>query len=101
MHFSDIQPNLIAMGFPAEKLERVYRNDFDDVKKFLETQHPNKYKVYNLCSERKYDHKRFEVSLGLCVRERGSEWKIFPTMFSIFVFIAEKKSIKSSSWLDK
>uniref|UniRef100_A0A182VTU0 Uncharacterized protein n=1 Tax=Anopheles minimus TaxID=112268 RepID=A0A182VTU0_9DIPT len=59
LFISDIKPNIIAMGYPAENMEAIYRNNREDVLKFLTEKHEGKYKVYNLCSERTYDPKSF------------------------------------------
>lgn len=42
---------IIAMGFPAEGLSTAWRNPLSEVRRFLELNHLNRYRVYNLCSE--------------------------------------------------
>ncbi|PAA50482.1 hypothetical protein BOX15_Mlig004651g2 [Macrostomum lignano] len=60
LDLSYITSQVIAMGVPAETFERFYRNDISEVAKFLETHHPDRYKVYNLCAERSYNHAKFK-----------------------------------------
>ena len=50
------------MGFPASGLESAWRNHIDDVAKFLKTQHPDKFMIWNL-SEKEYDYSKFDNQL--------------------------------------
>ena len=50
------------MGYPSEGFEGTYRNSIHEVKRFFTLKHPNKYKIYNLCSERKYDPGYFRLN---------------------------------------
>ncbi|XP_040574895.1 phosphatidylinositol 3,4,5-trisphosphate 3-phosphatase and dual-specificity protein phosphatase PTEN [Lepeophtheirus salmonis] len=54
-----ISDRLIAMGYPSEKLEAMFRNSLEEVKQFLDEMHKDHYRIYNLCSERDYDAKKF------------------------------------------
>ncbi|PPD93292.1 hypothetical protein GOBAR_DD09776 [Gossypium barbadense] len=73
LDLSYITENIIAMGFPAGDMssgffgyvEGFYRNHMEEVIQFFETHHKDKYKVYNLCSERLYDASLFEGKMGL------------------------------------
>ena len=49
-----ITDRIIAMGYPADNIEKVYRNPLSEVKDFFTNRHGKNYKVYNLCSEREY-----------------------------------------------
>lgn len=55
-----VTERIIAMGFPSDDLDQIYRNSVVDVKRFFTKRHTKKYKVYNLCSEREYQENTFE-----------------------------------------
>lgn len=56
-----ITDRIIAMGYPADNIEQIYRNPADEVKRFFEKRHNNRYKIYNLCSERVYPLNTFQA----------------------------------------
>lgn len=54
-----ISDRVIAMGYPSDGVESMYRNKLEDVRNLLEQKHKDHYKIYNLCSERSYDIQKF------------------------------------------
>jgi phosphatidylinositol-3,4,5-trisphosphate 3-phosphatase/dual-specificity protein phosphatase PTEN len=80
-----ITNNVIAMGIPGEKTSKLWRNDINEVSRFLKTKHDNHFMIYNL-SGLTYDYTKFNGR----VKEFGFPdhhtprldylWKIVATM---------------------
>lgn len=60
-----ITDRVIAMGYPSDGTESLYRNKWDEVRMFLEDFHTQRYRVYNLCAERAYPPQRFKNRLAV------------------------------------
>ncbi|KAL0484392.1 phosphatidylinositol-3,4,5-trisphosphate 3-phosphatase [Acrasis kona] len=54
-----ITDRIIAMAFPGENFEGLYRNHVDSVSNMLKLAHGDKYRIYNL-SERPYNYEKFK-----------------------------------------
>jgi phosphatidylinositol-3,4,5-trisphosphate 3-phosphatase/dual-specificity protein phosphatase PTEN len=59
-----ITDRVIALGFPSEGREAMYRNKMKDVQRFFRSRHKGTFKIYNLCSERTYSASKFTSSTG-------------------------------------
>ncbi|KAK6171762.1 hypothetical protein SNE40_018195 [Patella caerulea] len=67
------------MSYPAEGVESAIKNNIEDVRTFLESQHKNCYAVYNL-SQRSYRVNRFENRVSEC----GWPQRKAPTLASLY-----------------
>lgn len=60
-----ITDRIIAMGYPARSIERLYRNSMYHTVKFLERHHAGHYKVFNLRGNYFYKVEKFHGRVGL------------------------------------
>jgi PTEN phosphatase family protein len=59
LDLSYITPQCVAMSLPAVGIEANYRNPIEEVARFFNTKHPDRYLIVNLCAERIYDASLF------------------------------------------
>jgi phosphatidylinositol-3,4,5-trisphosphate 3-phosphatase/dual-specificity protein phosphatase PTEN len=63
LDLSYVTDRIIAMGYPSEGTEGVYRNHMKNVQRFFDRRHPKAFRLYNLCSERSYEASKFYGSV--------------------------------------
>ncbi|KAL9658344.1 hypothetical protein ABK040_015664 [Willaertia magna] len=88
-----VTPRIIAMGYPSEKIESIFRNPLEEVQRFLEMHHKGKYKLWNLCAERAYNKGHFHGR----VEDRYQFYDHEAPKFEIMVPLVQ--SVKE--WLDE
>jgi PTEN phosphatase family protein len=54
-----VTARVIATSFPSSGMWSLYRNPIEKVAAFLDSTHPGKYRLYNLCSEKTYETRFF------------------------------------------
>ena len=59
-----ITKRVIAMGFPAMGIRKMYRNPLDQTLEFFKKHHNNRVKVYNLCDDEFIDINKLSFKDG-------------------------------------
>ena len=90
LDLSYITARIIAMGIPCTSYEALYRNDMQDVLNFFNTRHPQHYKVYNLCDEKRYAENIFYKQGAYPFHDREA-----PPLNMIKVFCEDAKAFLS------
>ncbi|XP_051688247.1 phosphatidylinositol 3,4,5-trisphosphate 3-phosphatase TPTE2 isoform X3 [Oryctolagus cuniculus] len=80
-----VTDRIIAMSFPSSGKQSFYRNPIKEVVRFLDTKHPNHYRVYNLCSEKAYDPEYFHNRVQRIMIDDHN----VPTLSEMVVFAKE------------
>lgn len=66
LDLSYVTDNVIAMGFPSQGKEALYRNSRTEVNDFFARRHFGAFRVFNLCAERRYELDIFDAAGGSC-----------------------------------
>ncbi|KPA73570.1 putative tyrosine phosphatase [Leptomonas pyrrhocoris] len=56
LDLTEIHPGIVCMGYPANGVEALYRNKYEDVLRYLDYKYKTEYMVYNLCRECAYQY---------------------------------------------
>jgi len=87
-----VTDNVIAMSFPSSGSQSIYRNPISEVVRFFKTKHDGKFRIYNLCSERGYNAKKFDESVFRVMIDDHN----VPTMSDLLGFIDD-----ANQWMSK
>ncbi|ORX59434.1 phosphatases II [Hesseltinella vesiculosa] len=89
LDLSYITDQIIAMSYPGQGMEGLYRNQLDNVKSFLDKQHADHYKIFNLRSEKGYDGAKLATQTDYAFDDHQ-----VPTMAIMLKFCCE-----ASAWM--
>lgn len=99
LDMSYITPRILAMAFPATGIEAAYRNPRHHVQGYLKQYHENRYLVFNLCSEPRYQYSSSEFAHvnatngGVCIPITDHN---VPTLYQISDFCQQ-----AMAWLNQ